>query len=334
MDRKSSSISHPTTGAIPVVFIAGAPRSGSTLLDRVIGMQQGFFSVGETHFVWERSFGENHLCGCGQPFHDCPFWSEVSQKAFGIDIPEVDEKAVMRLKASVDSKRSLPWLILPKRPARKEAELTRYGEMLEKLYGAVLEVSGKSVIVDSSKDPRHGLILSRLPGFELHVVHLVRDPRAVAFSWRRRKRRPEIHWEAQNMPTEGIATTAKRWATHNLLVESLRLSADSCCRIRYEDLVTEPQKVLSRALSPFPSIASDALIDSDMAVELEPTHTVSGNPMRFKHGRIKLKLDAEWRDEMTRRDRSVVTAITGPLMLRYGYGRRTQAEARDQGQSG
>ena len=60
--------------AVPVLFIACAGRSGSTLLDRVIGMQDDFFSAGELRFIWERSFGENQLCGCGAPFDECAFW--------------------------------------------------------------------------------------------------------------------------------------------------------------------------------------------------------------------------------------------------------------------
>src|SRR5690349_2184383 len=83
----------PSSGErIPVLFIAGAARSGSTLLDRVIGMHEGFCSSGELTFIWQRSYRENQLCGCGVPFHECEFWREVSDTAFGLEPDEVDEQ--------------------------------------------------------------------------------------------------------------------------------------------------------------------------------------------------------------------------------------------------
>src|SRR3712207_8630396 len=46
-------------------------------------------------------------------------------------------------------------------------------------------VSGKPVIVDSSKSPARALALGMVPGIDLYVVHLVRDGRGVATSLRK-----------------------------------------------------------------------------------------------------------------------------------------------------
>ncbi len=54
-------------------------------------------------------------------------------------------------------------------------------------------------------------------------------------------------------------------------------------------------------------------------IELDSTHIVSGNPMRFAHGRLTLNLDDEWEKAMNRRERHLVTLITWPLLLLYGY---------------
>lgn len=308
---------------IPVLFIAGAPRSGSTLLERVIGTHEGLCCVGESHFIWERSYGENQLCGCGTPFHECDFWAEVSRRTFAVDPAAVDEIAATKQKQAVDRKRYLPWLLLGYRPARYQASLLAYGELLKRLYGAILEVSGARVIVDSSKDPRHGIILAQLPGFEVHVVHLLRDPRAVAFSWTRRKRRPEIHWTDADMPTERVCTTATRWSTHNALVELLARKAASYCRLRYEDFVADPDGALAQILTPHPW--ASAALEHDPPVVLKSAHTVAGNPMRFDNGPLRIKLDDEWREAMPYRDRWWVTAATWPLLARYGYPLRSRA---------
>jgi hypothetical protein len=311
-------------GRIPVLFIAGAARSGSTLLDRVIGMHEGFFSSGELTFIWQRSFRENHLCGCGEPFHDCDFWGEVSEMTFGVEPAQVDETVAERLKASVDAKWRVPYMVLPKVPHR-QPELLAYGDLLARLYGSILNVSGSRVIVDSSKDPRHGLVLSKLPQIELHVVHLIRDPRGVAFSWKRVRKRPEIHWKEQDMMVKDVWGTATRWMTHNTVVELLSASAASYCRVRYEDFVTDPHAALARILAPYDW---DHDTPEDLGaghVVLEPTHTVAGNPMRFNKGDLGVKLDEEWRRKMPLRDRLEVAAATWPLLVRYGYHLRAHA---------
>jgi hypothetical protein len=314
--------SSPRRDRIPVLLIAGAPRSGSTLLDRVIGMHDGFCSAGELQFIWQRSFGENQLCGCGVPFYECAFWREVSEKAFGVEPQEVDQAAATRLKASVDDKRHLHWLVL-KAPPRFRSALLAYGDLLERLYGAVLQVSAARMVVDSSKDPRHGFVLSRLPRFEVHVVHLVRDPRAVAFSWKRVRRRPEIHWKSQDMMTQQTLASSARWTLHNVLVELLARSAASYCRVRYEDFVVDPSAALSRILAPYDWVDDKPAAVAAGEVVLEPSHTVAGNPMRFKNGPLNIELDDEWRTAMPLRDRLLVAAVTWPLLARYGYSLRT-----------
>jgi hypothetical protein len=305
--------------AIPVLFIAGAPRSGSTLIERIIGGQQDLCPIGEAQFIWDRSFADNQLCGCGSAFHECPFWRDVSRRAFGAPPSAFDATVPLGQKTRVD-KAHLPWLVLRRRPARYQASLDAYASNLTRLYTAVLASANRKIVVDSSKDHRHGQTLSRIPGIELHVIHLVRDPRAVAYSWRRVRTRPEIHWKEAEMPVDPIATTAQRWILLNLQLELLSRSASTYSRVLYEDFVRNPADELSRILAPFgrPSAATIAQL-SEGSVTLEPTHTVSGNPMRFRHGDIEVKPDVEWQQKMPARDRLAVTALTLPLLRRYGY---------------
>ena len=68
---------------IKVLYIGGYGRSGSTLLDRLLGQMQGFHSVGEMWNIWQKCFIENQLCGCGKPFQECDFWSAVVEEGFG-----------------------------------------------------------------------------------------------------------------------------------------------------------------------------------------------------------------------------------------------------------
>lgn len=282
-------------------------------------MHDGFCSMGELYFAWERSFGENQLCGCGLPFHDCPFWERVSQLSFGVGTRGFDAERPARLKGRIGWKRYLLRRGLHLDGTRYGAAIASYGELLARMYGGIREAAECRVIVDSSKDPVHGFVLAQTPAFEVHVVHLVRDPRAVAFSWRRSRKRPEIHWTDEEMPKERIYTSAIRWTGENALVEMLGRGAASYCRIRYEDFVAAPDRALDRIFAPYGWMSATRERLQDLAVELEPTHTVSGNPMRFKKGKVELKIDSEWQRAMAASDRRLVTAAAWPLMRHYGY---------------
>jgi hypothetical protein len=315
----------PSAGRIPVLFIVGAARSGSTLVARAIGTNDGFCPLGELQFIWQRSFAENQLCGCGAPFHDCEFWERVSREAFGMPPADVDVADACRLKAELERKSRLASLLLEPPGRGRRPALVRYGDLIEVLYRAILQVSGGRVIVDSSKDPRHGLVLSRLGWVELHVVHLVRDPRAVAFSWRRSRPRPEIHWKRQDMTRQPVRASAARWTTHNAVAEVVCASAQSYCRISYEQFVSDPQAALERILEPYPSTSASPRRSWEGELELGASHSVSGNPMRFQRGRLPVTLDDEWRRSMPLRDRLSVAALTWPLLAHYGYRLRAGA---------
>ena len=53
---------------------------------------------------------------------------------------------------------------------------------------ALSQVTGAVAFVDTSKTPAYARKLSEVPGVDLYVLNLVRDPRAVACSWYKRKK--------------------------------------------------------------------------------------------------------------------------------------------------
>ena len=64
-------------------------------------------------------------------------------------------------------------------------------------------------------------------------------------------------------------------------------------------------------------------------VALQPSHGLSGNPGRFRSGRVPLKRDDRWVTEMPGSSRALVTALTLPLLRTYRYplGNRTTVPA-------
>lgn len=303
-----------------VLYIGGYLRVGSTLLDRMLGQCEGFVSVGELRRIWEENFAEDQPCGCGAPFSACGFWGAVIDEAYG-GFDRVDLNATVRSKRRVDRMRHIPRLASPWKGSRYGEELAEYSGVLDSLYGAIREVSGGRVIVDSSKDPSYAYLLANLPGVDLRVVHLVRDSRAVAYSWLRKK----VKHETENgdkkvyMPQLGPAKSSVGWMRANLLVEPLRFSGVRSLTIRYEDLLAAPRPTLERILALLGEERQDMPFLDDRVVSLGCDHTVAGNPMRFRHGAIELRPDEEWRRKMKRADERVVTAMTWPLLSKYGY---------------
>ena len=57
----------------------------------------------------------------------------------------------------------------------------------------------------------------------------------------------------------------------------------------------------------------DGVFVGDRTVLLQASHTVAGNPDRLRRGEVVLRLDDEWRERMSRRDRAMVGAMTAPV---------------------
>lgn len=302
-----------------VLYIGGFGRSGSTLLERVLGQVKGAVAVGELVHLIERGLIEDQDCGCRRPFHECPFWTDVGAKAFG-GWDRIEAVEWLALKHRVDRNRYIPLMVAPILP-RYRRDLAQYAERLTQLYEAIAEVSGAELIIDSSKHASTAVLLRRLGRIRLRVVHLVRDSRGVAYSWTKKVTRPEIRGEPTLMPRFHPTTAAVRWSTYNAMFELLRMIGVSVTLVRYEDFLAAPAGATARALSAVgaPVAAHDLAFLSDRHVDLLADHSVAGNPMRFTSGRIDLRSDDAWRTELPWLHRVLVTVLSAPLLIRYRY---------------
>src|SRR5665648_26434 len=185
--------------SIKVMFVGGYGRSGSTLIDLLISRSSGVVAVGEFRHIFGRALGDNELCSCSQPFRDCPFWTKVLNHAFpdGYDREQIHSAVRAYNKLAV-----LPLILFPiLQTKKKRLQASIYADAFSRLYRSINILTGSEVIIDSTKYPLHGLFIKRMIlGLDMRTMLLVRDPRAVAFSWQRRKLRPEVHWEKREMP--------------------------------------------------------------------------------------------------------------------------------------
>ena len=186
-----------------------------------------------------------------------------------------------------------------------------------RLYDALRAVTGSRVIVDSSKEPAYGYALGMVPNIDLRVLHLVRDPRAAAYSWLKKKPQPDsedLEFMHQFSPTKSAAL----WDTWNAAAEALWHDG-KYLRLRYEDFVADPSGSFTRILDLLDEKDTELPLTGDQEVKLGVSHTVSGNPNRFETGSVALRHDQEWTHKMNPKDRNLVTGLTLPLLQHYGY---------------
>ena len=187
-----------------------------------------------------------------------------------------------------------------------------------RLYRAAAATAAADLLVDSSKSPAYAHALRRMPGVRVRTVHLVRDSRAVAFSWSRVKRYPRPDRPENTMRRFSPGVASLLWDTEQATVELTVRPRMPTLRVYYEDLCREPAATVRRILrfAGRPELAEAFDLGH---VRAAPNHTVGGNPVRVGSGALTVRADDEWRGAMATGARRKVTALTWPLLAAYGY---------------
>ena len=284
---------------VRVLYLAGSGRSGSTLVTTALGQMEGFFAAGELRYLWQRGLVEDRPCGCGTTVRDCPIWTPILA-----GLPPHDPAGIARgLRERLRMRNRL------------RVEPHPDDEVIAALYRGIAEHTGGAVVVDSSKLPPYAVLLRSLPGIDLRVLHVVRDPRAAAFSWRRRR---SLDGDERLMTRHPVWKAALLWSVWNAAVLR-RFGNGLYLRVRYEDLVRDPVAWVRR-IAAFAGCAPGELpFTDDGLLKLGITHSVAGNPVRHRTGAVPIAADDEWRSGMSGRAHAVVTALTAPLLPRLGY---------------
>ena len=304
-----------------VVYIVGLGRSGSTLLERMLGAVPGFGNFGELNALFSRVSAQDQRCGCGEPFATCPFWQTVGSHAFG-GWQEVTSR-VAELQPGLIRQRFIPYLLAPRiAPDGYRRRLEEYVGVHERLYAGLARASGADVIVDASKSAAQLFALRHIDGLDLRVLNLVRDPRGVAHSWSKTDiEMPNVRDGEARMRTYSPHRAALLWSALQLESSLLQRLASHSGRLRYEDLVAHPREALAAALDAIGLPPRPGWLDHVHAhsVMLGSTHGVAGSRFRFTTGSIDLRLDDAWRSSMPAQSRRSVSALTLPQLLTHHY---------------
>jgi hypothetical protein len=343
-----------TETPVTVLKFTGLGRSGSTILDIVLGNHPNIESVGEVGSLvrtgwisYESLRGIDQKrrlprlrCTCGKrldvlyvdtPDEACPFWYAVRREW----VKRTDRGSIeiyAKLQDAFELKRRWPRLLYEKR--RPSALFRSYARSTLAFFESIRAVSGKPIIVDSATVPERTFVLGMIPGIDLYVVHLVRDGRGVLTSHRKgfkRDLQAGVAWDHKghsmwNRLVRWIVldlVSALRWIVRNLLSEwvCIQLGPNRVTRLRYEDFVADPKTALERIGSLLEVDLTDVANAASSRKPMQAGHNVGGNRTKDP-GFITLRPDAEeWKTALSPTEQRLSWMLMGWLMRRYGYDR-------------
>lgn len=274
---------------LPVFFILGRGRSGSTLLRTMLDAHPQVCIPMESRFVQELSY----------KYAGVQDWDEERLKAFGRDVLTTYET-------------------LPYNAEKLQADLMKcrgnhsFADLCRIVYLNVPSPFEKTAIQwIGDKNPRYVFFIPALLNYFPHAcfIHITRDYRDSTLSF----------YRVKGMDTEkkNAAYLAYKWKAYNREVLKLRTALpDRYMQVKYEDLVTAPEAVLRQVCTFLNLPFHPAMLNSSgRMTETAGIHADLSRPVHTE----KLGI---WKTQLSERDIRMSDAIVGNIAEECGYQRR------------
>lgn len=266
----------PVKPPLRIVYVVGRSHSGSTLLDLLVSSHSEIASVGEAK-MFQRQPAK--ACTCGAPsWSACPLWSAVDRSLREASAPPLAE-------IRIDS-----------------GDADTFARHNGAFFAAVSQVTGKQVLLDSSKDLSRlkRLLASDVP---VEVIHLLRHPCGVTYS---------------NLRKGGdLARECRRYVRTHLGAARATVGRRSI-EVHYETLASAPREELERIMGWLGLAFEPAQLAGWKRRE---RHNFGGNRMRFDASE-EIRVDDTWRRGLTAVQKARIVARTLPARFRAGVGLR------------
>jgi len=280
-----------------VVYISSDDRSGSTMLDLVLANSPDVFAAGELHNLPAYVFNENSFfnpryglnCLCGKSFYDCEFWTKVeselpiSFKQLRLRAENPAMKGVSRYLnvgfCAVDSRvrRCFP-VLLKNKMYQRLTGARHLARNYFHLYDAIAKVSGKQIVIDSSKLPFRFRFLHDYRPESVKVILLYRNPEAVVYSKLKRG--------------EPLERSAMRWndIVGQMDLFSKEIPAENKIQINYERLCKETESEICRICS----FLGIKFTREMLQLRKVGIHHIGGSPSKFDTTRTGITFDRQF----------------------------------------
>jgi hypothetical protein len=301
------------------VCIPGSPFTGSTLLGTLLNEHPQCASIGAAVGLLARADLATYRCSCGALFRECDFWLDIAARTKALGHPvNVFENNFWNTHLRLSDQRvvnaalvrSLGWRPLNvvrdavvRRVGRVRDAITEMAWNSWSLATAILQRTGKSVFVDTSRDHQRPKYLAGHPLLDVRVIHLIRDPRGNVASIMK-------HTGAD------VATAARQWRHYNVEADRVKryVPPDAWMTLRYEDLCADPDGVLER-IAAFVGAGAGPAPTGPRGVDRH----IIGNSMRLK-GPGEIREDRSWETRLNQGDLALISRLAGPTSRRLGVG--------------
>lgn len=298
---------------VPLLYIAGYGRSGTTLLSIALEQHPSIFAAGEIHELTRHAWLENTFCSCGERLQGCAFWTGVMR-----NWAPTDGRAFIEDYAELQKKFE-PIGVMPA-GIIGGAGFEKFTSATADLLRLISTASGKDVIIDSSKMPGRAQALAQIADLDLYVVHLVRDGRGVAWSLSKSYARDDKAGLQREIKPKSMLRTSLRWSMVNLATEGLRRTVGDkrYLLVRYEDFVADPAGVLARIGDMIGVDLRSVGAKIAAGDGIRAGHQIAGNRLRLNPS-IKVQADESWRSQMPDAKQRLFERLSGWLLRRYRY---------------
>lgn len=301
-----------------LIYIMGVARSGSTLLNSILGCHPDIMAVGELENLPTQGWIENGLCSCGEKVDECEFWAGVKKSWKSVDNADVNISDYIQQQRKYTRLKSILFLFR-KNISLSDQNFRNFLETSKRLFESILTCSGKTVLVDSSKNPARALALSFIPGIDFYLIHLVRDARGVIWSHKKAFQKDTSAGVQHEIKPRNALCTAIDWLIVNVVSELVfRYINKKCLFVRYEDFVNNPADGIEK-IGMFADIDTSVLAPSlKKELVLDTEHIVAGNRLRMNR-KIIIKPDTEWQRSLSFTDKTIFWLFDAILSVKYGY---------------
>ena len=280
-----------TTSTNPFVFVVGCPRSGTTLLQRMLDNHPQLAIANDTHFI-----------------------TRAAKKVLRKDPQPLLTPDLLE---AVISYRRFYRMGLDEEAVRKAAENCHgYAEFVSRLY--TLRGRKKHKPLSGEKTPdfcRKIPVLHRL--FPVaRFVHIIRDGRNTALStlnWATASKGPG-KWSLWNKDPVGTCALWWRWQAGTGQRDGGLLGDELYLRVKYEDLVAHPEKEL-QVIASFLDIPNSEAMANYHAGKTKHAPGLSAKSAWLP----PVKNLRDWRNDMSAEDIGVFEGIAGDLLRENGY---------------
>lgn len=314
-----------TSSKINLIYIASIGRSGSTLLESILGAHSQISTCGELH-IWPHEIELSGVrpCSCGRSVLECSFWSEMNRRVDPIHQPQPQIHFFRERHNAGKTLRfkQIKFFKTDSTSLSNDEKIKKYGENNEEVFSEFMKLTYETEgyyptwIVDASKDPYRLLWLIRSKRFNIKVLHIVKNPSAFIYSVTKGLMNDRSISGFKHLFYD-TARQSIKWSIENYLISKIAqdyLKDDDYLLINYEILASKPLETFKTICNtvgcPF---EENAVIDFRKG----SLHTIAGNPMRYEKKGIVL--DEKWKIKLPKLNIFLVKALTQLNSSKYGY---------------